>query len=329
MLFGLVLVWQFLAGAATVVLLILLGVLLGVALSGPVEALYQWKIPRVVSSPLIVVSVLAALSLAGYLLFPQLGKEGTQLSVQIPRGISSLLNQIEQLASNFGLNLDLGGGDFSLRSFVRQAVGGILGVFGNLLFSITGMVAAIFLGIYLAANPTPAVEWVIRLFPTNRRPKAREVLSQSRSALLSWLVGRLLTMAIIAVLSTVALYLIGIPAPILLGLFAGLVAFVPYIGPVISVIPPALLGLAGNPIQALYVIVAYVVIQQIESYLITPLIMDRVASISPAVVIAAVMLLGTVFGFLGALLALPIAVVAGVLVEELWFRHLEDGSKKE
>ena len=136
-------------------------------------------------------------------------------------------------------------------------------------------------------------------------------------------------MAIIAVLSTVALYLIGIPAPVLLGLFAGLVAFVPYVGPVISVIPPALLGLAGNPIQALYVIVAYIIIQQIESYLITPLIMQRVASLHPAVVIVAVTLLGTVFGFLGALLALPIVVVAEVLVEELWFRPLEGDQEEE
>ena len=105
-----------------------------------------------------------------------------------------------------------------------------------------------------------------------------------------------------------------------------MVAFVPYIGPIISVIPPALLGLLGDPVHALYVIAAYIIIQQIESNVLTPLIMQKAASVHPAVVIAAVVLLGTVFGFLGALLALPIAVVAGVLVEELWFRRLEEAS---
>lgn len=246
---------------------------------------------------------------------------------QLPSGIDSFLNQIEQLASVFGLNLNLGGdGRASLISFVRPLTGGILGLFSNLIFAIVGAVAATFLGIYLAANPAPVVRWVIRLFPPEHRSRAQEILSESRSALLRWLLGRLASMAIIAVLSTAALYIIGIPAPVLLGLFAELVAFVPYVGPIISVTPPVLLGLVGDPTHALYVIGAYIVIQQIKSNVITPLIMQKAASVHPAVVIAAVTLLGTVFGFLGALLALPIVVVAEVLVEELWFRRLEKGS---
>jgi len=330
LLFGLFLLWRFLAGVASAVLLLLLGVLLGVALSAPVEALRRWKVPRVVSSPLIVVGVLAALLLVGYLFRPQLGQQGLQLSSLLPDAFSSLVNQIERLASRFELSLDFGAEEgFSPVGLLRQLTGGILGLFGSLAFAVAGVVAAIFLGIYLAANPDPVVGWVVRLFPPDRRSRAREILSESRSALLSWLLGRLISMAIIAVLSTVALYLIGIPAPVLLGLFAGLVAFVPYIGPIISVIPPALLGLLGDPIHALYVIVAYTIIQQIESNLLTPLIMDKVASVHPAVVIAAVTLLGTVFGFLGALLALPIVVVVAVLVEELWFRRLEEGSRNE
>jgi predicted PurR-regulated permease PerM len=328
LLFALFLVWRFLAGVASAVLLLLVGVLLGVALSAPVEALRRWKVPRAVSSPLIVVSVLAALGVVGYLFLPQLDQQGSQLSTLLPDSFSNLVNQIERLASRFGLSLDFGAEEgFSLVGLVRRLTGGILGLFSSLVFAVAGVVVAIFLGIYLAADPGPVVGWVVRLFPSSQRSRAREILAESRSALLSWLLGRLLSMAIIAVLSTVALYFIGIPAPVLLGLFAGLVAFVPYIGPIISVIPPALLGLLGEPIHALYVIVAYIVIQQIESNVLTPLIMQKVASVHPAVVIAAVTLLGTVFGFLGALLALPIAVVAAVLVEELWFRRLEGGSE--
>ena len=170
--FSLVLAWRFLAGVASAVLLLLLGVLLGVALSAPVEALRRWKVPRVVSSPLIVVGVLGALFLVGYLFLPHIGQQGSQLVAQLPSAINSLLNRIEQLASTLGLNLNLGGGGrASLVGFVRQAVGGILGLFSNLVFAIAGVVAATFLGIYLAATPAPVVEWLVRLFPPTVEPE--------------------------------------------------------------------------------------------------------------------------------------------------------------
>lgn len=328
-LFGVFLLWKFLAGVAAVVLLILLGLLLAVALSAPVEALRRRKVPRPVSSPLVTVGILALLILVVYIFFPELQRQSLNLSLSLPAAFESAINRVTSFLSTLGI--DVGGqGGFSISSLTSRfdnLLGGVLGIFSTAIFFVVGVVATIFLAIYLAASPDPVVGWVVRLFPPERRLRAREILAKSRSALLSWLVGRLISMAIIGILSTVALYLIGIPAPVLLGLFSGLVSFVPYIGPIISVIPPALLGLLGNPIHALYVIVAYIIIQQIESNLLTPLIMDKVASIHPAVVIAAVTLLGTVFGFLGALLALPIFVVAKVLIEELWFKRVERGSE--
>lgn len=104
-------------------------------------------------------------------------------------------------------------------------------------------------------------------------------------------------------------------------------AFVPLVGPIVSVVPPLLLALAGDPLDALWVVLAYVAIQQIESNLIMPLVMQRVVSVHPAVIIAAVAVLGGAFGLLGALLALPITLTSRVLIEELWFPRLEEGSR--
>ena len=204
-------------------------------------------------------------------------------------------------------------------------MGGALGLFMNVASTLLGVVIAVFIAVYLAANPGPVAGWVVRLFPTEHRRRVRELLSEARTNLLSWLKGRLASMAIVGVLSTVALYVIGIPGALILGLFAGLVSFVPYIGPIISVVPPVLLAFAlgGQPIDALWVMLAYVAIQQVESNMLTPLIMQRTASLHPAVVIASVTLLGAAFGILGALLALPITVLTGVLVKELWFRRIE------
>lgn len=98
--------------------------------------------------------------------------------------------------------------------------------------------------------------------------------------------GRLFSMFVVGVLSTVALYLIGIPGALFLGIFSGLVAFVPLIGSIADAVPPLVLALAGNPVDALWVVLAYVAIQQIESNLLTPLVMQKAASLHPAVVLA-------------------------------------------
>lgn len=326
-LFVLLVAYRFLAGIAMAALSLVAGVLLAVALSGPVEALHRRKVPRSVSSASIAAGALAVLGVGGYLLAPGLDRQVSQLVSTIPDVLSQLAERIERLASRFGVPV----GDVSsflpsastLVGWGRQVLGGGLALFGDLTAALLGLVVVLFLALYLAATPEPAVEWTLRFLPPERRPRARAVLWKVRTNLLGWLKGRLISMGIIGALSTGALYLIGIPAPLLLGIFAGLVAFVPYVGPVISVVPPALLGLAGEPVDALWVLLAYLLIQQIESYLITPLIMSGMVSLHPAAVIVAVALLGAAFGVLGALLAIPVAVVAKVLIEELWFGRME------
>ena len=101
-------------------------------------------------------------------------------------------------------------------------------------------------------------------------------------------------------------------------------AFVPIIGSIVGAIPPLILAFADNPLDALWVLLAYVPIQQIESNLLTPLVMQRTVSLHPVVVIATVTVASAAFGILGTLLAVPASVVASVFVERLWFRRLEE-----
>ena len=211
----------------------------------------------------------------------------------------------------------------SLYSPARQLLGGALGVFGSVASVLGGVVVILFLSFYLAANPDPVVGWVTRLFPPDRRPRARGVLSAVRFGLLNWLKGQLTSMVMIGVLWGVALFLIGIPGALFLALLAGLLNFVPYLGPIVAAVPPLLLALTASPTSALLVLLAYLAIQTVENYVVTPLVMERATSLHPAVVIANVAVLSTAFGLLGTLLAVPATVTAGVLVEELWFRRLE------
>ena len=322
--FTLFLIYRFLSTVATVALSITTGLLLAVALSGPVEALRRRKIPRSLALTLIVAGALALLGLFGFLLGAALSEQASRLASSLPEALSNLSRGVERLASRFGVPVPEGGlSPSSLSGPAGNALGGAAGVFGGAASALVGLVVVLFLALYLAANPEPIVGWVVRLFPPDHRPRAQEVLSSLRTGLLDWLKGQLAAMAVIGVLWTVALLLIGVPGALFLGLFAGLAAFVPYIGPLIGLVPAFMLAFAAGPLSALLVLVAYVAIQGAESYLITPLIMERAASVHPATVIAVVTVLGAAFGALGALLAVPTAVVTGILIEELWVQRLE------
>lgn len=329
--FALILVYRFIAAVAAIVLLLATGLLLAVALSAPVEVLYRRKVPRPVAVILIVVVILAVLAVAGLFLLPTLTTQVSQLLASLPNAFSQFVERARELASRLGLQFGGGGGPSAqaLANVARRVLGGLFGLFSSLAAFLTGLIVVLFVPIYLAALPGPVVGWVVRLFPPERRDRTREVLSEARSNLLYWLAGRLFSMFVVGLLATIALYIIGVPGALLLGIFSGLVAFVPIIGSIVGAVPPVLLAFAGNPLDALWVVLAYVLIQQIESNLLTPLVMQQAVSLHPVVVIASVTVAGAAFGVLGALLAVPTSVVIAVFVEELWFRRLEDGASAD
>lgn len=327
--FALFLTYRFLAAVVATVLLLATGLLAAVALSAPVEMLHRRKVPRPVAVGLISLGLLVALAVCGYLLFPVLANQVFQLASSLPDALSQLVERARNLASRLGVKIGGGSGGISpstLASAARRILGGALGLFSGLASFLTGLIVVLFIPLYLAAMPRPVVNWVVRLFPPEKRDRTRKILSESRDSLLSWLKGRLFSMLVVGVLATVALYVIGVPGALFLGIFSGLISFIPYIGAIAGMIPPLVLAFAGDPINALWVLLAYVAIQQVESNLLTPLVMQKTISLHPVVVIASVTVAGAAFGILGALLAVPASVVIGVLIEELWFQRLEENS---
>jgi predicted PurR-regulated permease PerM len=244
-LFGLFLGYHFLSGIVTATLMLLVGFLLAVALSGPVEALHRRKVPRPIASISIFLGILVLVMAGGYLFFPVLVEQVSQLVLALPTTLAQLGEFFERSANTLGLPV-VSGEAPSLSTLVgwgRQLLGGVLGLFGDLASLVFGLVVVLFLPLYITASPEPAVSWTLRFFPPSSRTRAKEVLSKMRHSLLNWLKGRLLSMAILGTLWTGALYAIGIPGALFLGIFAALLAFVPYFGAVIAAVPPLLLAL--------------------------------------------------------------------------------------
>lgn len=196
------------------------------------------------------------------------------------------------------------------------------GIFSTTSGALTGMGIILFVGFYLAVDPDPYARGVVALFPKHRRSRVQEVLEKMSDTLGWWILGRLASMTVIGVLVTLGLWLMDIPVPLSLGLLAALLTFIPNLGPLIALIPPAVLALRDGPSLALAVIGFYLAVQIVESYFLTPLIQQRSVALPPALTISAQVVLATFTGILGLAVATPLAAVALVLVREVYVKDI-------
>ena len=140
-----------------------------------------------------------------------------------------------------------------------------------------------------------------------------------------WLLAHMSSMAVVGVLTTIGLFALGIPLAIVLGLIAAALAFIPNIGPVISAVPAILIALSESPTKALYVVLLYVAVQAVETNFITPIFELKAVSLPPALTISVQLLLGSLVGILGLLLASPMCAMAIVLVQTLYVNRDDPG----
>lgn len=179
-------------------------------------------------------------------------------------------------------------------------------------------VLVVFIGLFAAASPETYRRGVLSLLPRQRRQRVGEVLDELAAVLRWWLVGQLVAVVLIALTTWAGLALIGMPGALLLGVQAGLVNFIPYLGPVVAGVPILLAAMAQGTTMVLWALGVHVVIQTLEGYLLAPLIQKRAVDLAPVLTLAAVMLGGALFGALGIALATPLVAVIKVAVVRLY-----------
>lgn len=199
---------------------------------------------------------------------------------------------------------------------------GLAGQIGTLLRSVFGALANTLLvvagGIYFAAQPQLYRTGLLALFPKKKRPLMSDALGETVKAIKLWLVGTLFSMALIGAVTAAGLWLLGVPSPAALGLLAGLLEFVPIIGPIAASIPAILIAFTQGIELALWTTVLFIVIQQLESNLVQPVVQKYAVDLPPALLLFSVVAGGYLFGIIGILFAAPITVAAYVLVRRLY-----------
>jgi predicted PurR-regulated permease PerM len=184
--------------------------------------------------------------------------------------------------------------------------------------AISGLLIVIFLTIYTAVDPDTYHDGLMHLFPHRSRKRAGEVLTAMATALRKWLVTQLVAMVAIGLVTTIVLTILDVRAALPLGILAGLLEFIPTIGPILSAVPAIAMGFLDSPEKALWVALAYVGIQFLENHLLIPLLMKEGVDIPPALTILAQALMALVFGFLGLLVAVPMLAATMVAVKLLY-----------
>lgn len=308
--------------ASSVLLVVFAGLLLAILLDHLSRRLRRWlpfRQQAVVS--LLVVGGFAVLGLGGWLLAPGVAEQTNELLEAIPRAVQQLQNSLrgygflQQILGSLPSPAQLAKEWKSILPSAGLFFSGIFGLVAN-------MVIMAVLGIYFALRPGWYVRGFVLLFPPGQRGRVCDVLEAVGHTLGEWLMGKALSMLIIGIATALGLGLLGVPLAMVLGILAGVLDFIPYIGPLLAGVPAILIAFAESPLLAFYVILLFIALQTAEGYVVVPLIERRTVSLPPAVTIVMQMIFGSFFGLVGVALATPVTAAVAVVVTMLYVQDV-------
>lgn len=324
--------------AINVLLLVFAGVLFGILLRGFSRAISKRvRINHGWALTIVLLGLLAIVVLTGWFLAGRIAAQTDTLTEAMPRAINQLRVQLQSYGWGERLLNQLPAGDeWSEFLSARRAslVGRVSGIFSGVLGGVVNLFIIIAIGCYVAAEPRLYKLGIIHLVPPAYRRRAREVLDELDTALGRWLIGRVALMFLNGGMTTLGLWLLDVPLALTLGIFAGVLNFVPNFGPLIAGVPAVLIALLVNPQTALYTALLYFVIQMLDGYVFTPLVDKRSVELPPVLTITAQVLLGVTVGGIGLVLASPLVASLLVMVRMLYVEdtlgdQLESKSSQE
>lgn len=299
-----------------IVLLIFAAVLIAVALRGVSDWLsMRTHLPPWASLPIVTVVTVGAIVLFGLWLGPPFFAEFKQLGQIFNHAIATAKAHPD--ASRWDRIL------LGLKHVVMAHKGALLGhsatsVVAGTLGGIGSVVLVLITALYLAAAPQFYLNGSIRLFPLTYRPRAREIALEIGSVLRWWMLGQLVDMVVVAVLASVGLALLHVPLALALGVLAGLLTFIPYVGAFIAAVPGLVVAMTVGLSTVVWVIVIYLGCHMIEGYVVSPLVTRRMVHLPPAVTVFSMAIFGVIYGGFGVVIATPITAAALVLCREAY-----------
>ena len=315
----LALLWQ----STEVILLIFAGLLLAIFLRAIAERISQHTpLSENWALTVVLVAIVGTIALLIWLMMPSLENQYSEISRQLPQTVENLRQRLGQYAGGRWILEQMPTQPSEFGGQTSNVFGRITGFFSSFLGIVVNVAIVLAAGVFFAFNPKLYYEGAVKLFPPSRQQRVREVLDTLGFNLRRWLVGRITVMTLNGILTALGLWMLGVPLALPLGLLTALFNFIPNIGPFLAAVPAILIAFTESPTLALYTTILFLVIQNLEGFVLTPLVQQKAVALPPVLIIAAQLLLGIIFGFLGVLLAVPIVAVAFVLVKMLYIEDI-------
>ena len=305
------------------VLLVLFGaVVLAVALDVPIQKLHRFGLPRPIALAAVLLVMVLGGSLVIQLLVPELIAQIQQLGALVPVVFSKLQTMVANEPRLQSLTQTLP----SQFSWGRlEPVGTqLIGVAGGAANGVVQLLLMSLLAVLMVLDPASHRRMLIAATPRPARPMMKRVLDQCRTALGGWLAGMTLSATSVFLLTWLGLALLKAPLALLSALVCGLLTFVPTIGPTAATLLPLSMALLVSPTLMVQVLVLRLVLQNLEAFVLTPILLRRTVNLLPTVALMAQLSLGALLGLPGVLLALPLVVVLQVGMELVVVRQIMD-----
>lgn len=314
----------------TLLLALLFTVIIAIPLAAAATRLERRGIPRPVGALLTLAGAVGVLALGIALLIPPFIDQTNEFVDDVPGIVDDLEGYYADLTGE-----DAGEVGDRVQEFFQnwtddpeRFIGPITAIGLNIAGILAAMVLMLITAYYMAVRPGPLVDGLVRLAPPSRREHVRHVVGRLRDAWIGWMQGVGVDMLVTGVLVYVALTLIGLEFAIFFAVLSALLVVVPYFGAIAGAIPPTLFALTHSPGKALLVLVAYVLVQQVEGNVIVPLVMSQTVRIHPALIAIGVVVVGQLFGFVGLFVAVPILSLIVISVEEFWVKPIEEADRE-
>jgi predicted PurR-regulated permease PerM len=321
----------------SVLFLFFVAIVVGTAIRPAVDWLHRRGISRALG--VIIIYMLIAALVVGFLamILPLLADQAAGISATLPEYYSgfrsALINSDNRLLQNIGWRLPS-----QILLLIHRAPGSeeVLDQVGQTLFytnlvmkGVLGTLAVFLLAYYWTQESNFVVRALLRIAPPKRKKNIREFLQLAETRLGGYVRGQGLLCIAVGLAAFVAYLLIGLPYLMVLAVFAGVMEMVPIFGPALGAIPALLVALSLDPSKALWVIVATAVIQMLENAVLVPRIMKHSMGVNPIIVLLSLIAFGSVFGFMGALLALPLAAIIELLVSRVVLTAAETAKRSQ
>lgn len=275
----------------------------------------------------LVIFLLTIMSALGwYFMAPAIANQIEQLTGTFPEAWSKFNSWAQSYSWGKKLLLDI-----DIDSFLKKTAGGAISkatiMASTILSGILHFILILAIGLYLAVSPQTYSNGFLALIPLNKRSQIREILNKMYRTLKWWLIGRFIDMAFIGSLLWLGLWILDVPLALILAIIAGVLNFIPNIGPFLGAIPAILIGFTIDTQTVLWIIALFTVVQTLESLFTTPMVQQRAIHLPPGLTISSQILLGTSFGTIGLAVATPLMAVIIIAIRELYVKDtLEDES---